>query len=298
MGEQEVTATVVPSPLILSPSALTNVDDVELKEPVDTHHQQEMEGKSKDDETPQLSRAPQKIHPDYQQGEKNSVAFPDSESPEDSPRIVPLAPLLETIPLPSLPIEENAALFVSEVLSFESSGLGLIVPNQAEIMEPDQSTIAASLVRPRLPDITSKCKEVEAPTQNRDVMIQAPSIMSQLGEVTHSVDNELLEHSAGLQAPHLVTFQTHLSVGIQASTAEDEVELLQAAINTLKLDSPRIVAPPSPCLTAQHADLTAQSAREIVTPQTSPQNLISVIPEIRTYADATNVRPDRMIPEI
>ncbi|KAF9448247.1 hypothetical protein P691DRAFT_58834 [Macrolepiota fuliginosa MF-IS2] len=274
--DEESDVVGVLSPLMLAPPTLTRVNGVE--ERIRVSDLQEAGAEINSQDVLYVSREVG-CHPDNR---KSSVPFPEISAPESNSDATPYAPHLSTISLPEFSLAESAALFVSESLAHEVPGLGLIGPKVAGTVEHESSRlIIATLISPRVPDAATECKEVL--TLEALPIHATRAVGDESTSSFHAESSELsLERENG-------PFITHLSIGIQASTVEDEIDLIQVKINNLNLNPPdNDPPPPSPPSASQRAPVLTQE-KQTVTPEPCSPKLYPAIPEIRTYADATNI---------
>ncbi|KAF5363466.1 hypothetical protein D9756_000174 [Leucocoprinus leucothites] len=255
-------ATVL-SPLVLDPPALTIVDDMVFGVASGSKPDsvEDLYLDEKGDETPRVSMPPIACLAAEVKNERLHGA-------NDNSYLALLAPYLDTIPLPPFPIEENARLFVSD--SFAKSGLGLIVSNIAAAVEKPQG----GLTSPQSHGIS------------RDCLGYTP-VEPEQGLATSPCGTDAEDTSGGLDgkpSPSAVS-PSCLSAGIQISTIEEELNLIQLAFNNLEIANDG----PSPPVSQLTRPALAAWETGVGTPKPSLEKLSSVIAEIRTYADATDV---------
>jgi hypothetical protein len=253
------------SPLVLDPPTLRVVDDMMLDVPISSASDGVIETTSsdKDDLTPRVSTIPQA------EGWTKEKRFQRASPVDDNTCLTPLAPYLDTIPLPPFPTEENVGLFVSE--SFANSGLGLIVP-----------MIGTKVERPRG---GLSCPE-HTPIEVEETLTLAPCPASL--EDTPRIEVQLSLTAHEVEVNSHVTQQTHLSVGIQAPSVANAINLIETSMGSLTICDD--VPPPTSkdAVLRSRIPVLIQETRDH-TPKPKLEKLSPALSEIRTYADATNV---------
>jgi hypothetical protein len=249
------------SPLVLGLSTLANTGDIDLPCLSETENH-------RDNRSPVPTGQPL----------KELISFEDSTTLDKSPksvdpRVTPLALRRKTIPLPALSTEDSANLFVSEIPSLEPSSLDLIDLTPPEQTFPVVHCPPGSLHTPR-----------DATESNQSPIKSLLSSIQNVGSDSESLD-----------APDS---QSEARPSVQVSAVENELGLLRTTISILNLDASDIDNPRSTCQATWYAALLPQSSQEAqaVNPEADIQVPSFPLPNIRTYADATNVCRGRFIP--